>query len=132
MDSAVLIGFGGLVLSVLTYFAGVYRTQKRHEKDDSIQRVNRVIDEYQALFMPRKDSGIPALITAGVTLLRNDAEVREVCRQLEARNEGSPLVPHIEFLKDKNLYEVFQIIRREKLNPRHPELANAIARFLDG
>jgi hypothetical protein len=42
MTDEILIGFGGLPISVLTYFAGVWRTERRHSKEDREARVRRV------------------------------------------------------------------------------------------
>jgi len=39
MTNEILIGVCGLVLSVRTYFAGVWCTERRHDKEDREARV---------------------------------------------------------------------------------------------
>lgn len=46
MTTEILIGIGGLLLSVLTYFAGVHRTEKRLSKDERNTRIQKVLDKY--------------------------------------------------------------------------------------
>lgn len=121
MTAEIVIGVLGLVLSVVTYWAGVRHEKRRQSQDDSEVRINKVVDEYQELFQPRKDHGVPALIEAGALLLTSDQEIREVCRRLDLRNNTSPLEPWAEELQSMNLLQFFQAIRDHKLNPRHPD-----------
>lgn len=46
MPNEILIGLGGLILSALTYFAGVYRTEKRLNKEEKRQRIEAVFNRH--------------------------------------------------------------------------------------
>jgi hypothetical protein len=46
MTNEILIGIGGLILGVLTYFAGVWRTEKRHATQDRDARIRLVFERY--------------------------------------------------------------------------------------
>lgn len=73
-----IIGFGGLVLSVLTYFAGVIRTERRYARTDRAVRITRVLDAYLDAAHSGRVNGFPGLLRAGVATLKNDAEIREL------------------------------------------------------
>jgi hypothetical protein len=119
MTNELIIAAVGIVVSALTYFAGVQRTKQRYEKDDSETRIQKVVDEYQRLSEPRRDSGLSALIKAGVLLVRNECEAREACHRLELRNSVSPLTPYDHELKDVDLLAFFRAIQEHRLNPLH-------------
>ena len=121
MTTEIVIGVLGLILSTFIFWAGVRHEKRRHSQDDTEARINKVVDEYQSLYQPRKDSGVPALIQVGVLLLTSDAEIREACRRLELRNNTSPLSPWAEELSSVDLRKFFQVIQNHKLNPRHPD-----------
>ena len=46
MRNELIIGLGGLLLSVLAYFAGVYRTEKRYKSQDKEKRLDKVLNRY--------------------------------------------------------------------------------------
>lgn len=114
----IALGLAAIILPILTYFAGVQRTKHRFQQDDTEERINRTVDEYQKIFQPRKDSGLPALIEAGVLLLNSDSEIRETCSRLEARNGDSPLTPYIDELVGVDLLAFFKAVREHGINPR--------------
>lgn len=121
MINTFFIVVAGLLLPVLTYFAGVQRTKQRYEQDDSEQRITKVVDEYQKLWQPRTNAGLPALLEAGIALLKNNKEAREACRRLQIRNDRSPLESSDKELADIDLHRFFLAIREHKLNPQHPD-----------
>lgn len=104
MDSDnLLIGAGGLILSALTYFAGVSRERKRQLEDRSWQeqrdsaaradhareqRIGAVAEEYSQLSHlkgMRIAAGIQGLLKAGVRTLHDDSEIREAVRRIDTR-----------------------------------------------
>jgi len=79
---ALLIGFGGLLLSVLTYFAGVVRTKRRHARNDREVRITKVLDAYMAAARAGRANGFHGLVLAGVATLKSDAEIRELMERI--------------------------------------------------
>lgn len=77
-----IIGFGGLLLSVLTYFAGVIRTERRHARSDRKARIAKVLDTYLAAARTGRINGFPGLIRAGIATLENDAEIRSLMERI--------------------------------------------------
>ena len=77
-----IIGFGGLLLSALTYFAGVLRTERRHSRSDSEARIAKVLDAYMAASHAGRINGFPGLVQAGIAILKNDAEIRSLMERI--------------------------------------------------
>lgn len=104
MTDQVLIGLAGLILSVLTYFAGVRRAemrharedrdrQQRHAQEDRELRVDRVVDAYMGFrrSIPPETSGLDGLLRAGIASLMSSDEVRDVINRIVAHGEKHPL-----------------------------------------
>ncbi|MCX6992647.1 MAG: hypothetical protein NT011_05810 [Kiritimatiellaeota bacterium] len=121
MTIEIIIGIAGVVLAVLTYFAGVQRTKQQYEQDDVESRINRLVDAYHSDASKYRYYPLRRLINSGVLLLRSDKEIREACRRLELRNSRSPLEPHAEALSNVDLHVFFQAIKEYKLNPDDPD-----------
>lgn len=101
MDSdGLLLGAGGLVLSGLVYFAGVWsgralerRTIKRddtlREREGREARVSEVVREYRSLV---RDTGAGAnmhtLRDSGIANLKTDAEAREAIERISANGKN--------------------------------------------
>ena len=77
-----IIGFGGLLLLALTYFAGVLRTERRHSRSDSEARIVKVLDAYIAASRVGRINGFPGLVQAGIATLENDAEIRSLMERI--------------------------------------------------
>ncbi len=88
-----IIGFGGLVLLILTYFAGVLRTERRYARSDSEGRITKVLDVYLAAARVGRINGFPGLLQAGVTTLKNDAEIRELLNRIAQHEQRWDLRP---------------------------------------
>jgi hypothetical protein len=71
-----LIGVGGLVLSVLTYFGGVWRTERRHRADDRAARIRRVFDKYMEFRRSNYTGGYDGLVKAGLATLVSTRRLR--------------------------------------------------------
>jgi hypothetical protein len=132
MSGEVVIGIAGLVLSAVSYVVGSRRSEKRHQADDSETRISKVVDEYQKLYEPRRDTGLSALLAAGVLLLRGESEIQEACKRLELRNGSSPLRPFVEELKSGPLLPVLQAVREHKLNPHQPDCITKARDLMQG
>lgn len=83
-----LIGIGGLVVSVLAYFAGVLRTERQHARNDSEGRITLVLEAYMAASRAGKTNGFPGLIQAGVGTLKSDGEIRELIDRIVKHGQG--------------------------------------------
>src|SRR5450755_1181239 len=91
MSNELLIGLGGLVLSVLTYFAGVRRTERRQRTDDREQRVLRVFNKYMEFRRTGYTAGYDGSLKSGLgTLISND-EIDEFARLVVGHGEMHPL-----------------------------------------
>ena len=91
MTSEILIGIGGLILSVLTYFAGVARTKKQLTTKDRDERIRRVLDTYMGFRRTNKTSGLDGLQKAGIAMLKSNAEIGELLNLIVAHGEPHPL-----------------------------------------
>jgi hypothetical protein len=91
-----LIGLGGLVLSVLTYFAGVLRAERRHARHDSEVRITKVLDAYVAAARDGRANGFHGLVLAGVAMLKSDAEIRELMERIVQHGRGWDPRPTLE------------------------------------
>lgn len=116
MSYELLIGFGGLILSVLTYFAGVLRTQARYRAEDSDGRINRVLSSYLDLLSIARTSGLDGLIKAGVSTLETDAEIRTVGKLIQAHVRSDPLNCEPEILRNVDLKKFFDYATKTKVN----------------
>jgi hypothetical protein len=85
---ALLIGLGGLLLSVLTYFAGVIRAERRHARNESEVRITKVLDAYIAAAQAGRANGFDGLVRAGVATLRSDVEIRELMERIVRHGQG--------------------------------------------
>lgn len=126
MNNELLIGIGGLVLSVLTYFAGVYRTEVRHRKEDKVERISRVLDSYLKLLATSKTSGLGGLQTAGVATLETDTEIRELGELIRAHGKMNPLTIESGILNNVNLKKFFDYAARERVNFFNTPIAEII------
>lgn len=91
MSNEILIGISGLILSVLTYFAGVARTKKQNSVQDREERIFRVLEKYLEFRRSSKTSGLDGLKKAGIATLESNAEVTELLDRIVAHGEPHPL-----------------------------------------
>ncbi len=87
----ILIGIVGLLLSVLTYFAGVWSTEERLSKEERNSRIQRVFDQYMEFRRSKYTSGFGGLQKAGVSTLQSDEEIRELIELIGNHGETNPL-----------------------------------------
>jgi hypothetical protein len=91
MMGEILIGIGGLLLSILTYFAGVWRTEERLSKEERNSRIQRVFDPYMEFRRSNYTSGFDGLQKAGVATLQSDEEIPELIELIGNHGETNPL-----------------------------------------
>jgi hypothetical protein len=91
MNSELIIAIGGLVLSVLTYFAGVWRTERRYVQEDREIKIQRVFERYMEFRKTNQTGGTDGLLKAGVATLDSDAEIQEVVLRIVNHGQKHPL-----------------------------------------
>ena len=115
MNNELLIGIGGLILSVLTYFAGVQRTERRHSAEDHRHaaeereaRIRRVFDQYMQFRRTNYTGGYDGLQKSGVATLGSNAEIEELTRVIVAHGEAHPLGSnHLAIFQGVDLLRLF-------------------------
>lgn len=118
-----IIGFGGLVLLILTYFAGVLRTERRYARSDSEGRITKVLDVYLAAARVGRINGFPGLLQAGVTTLKNDAEIRELLNRIAQHEQRWDLRPTLQGI---DTHEFFMTAVERHYNFENSESAEAL------
>jgi len=107
MTSQILIGLGGLILSVLMYFEGSRRAKRRYSNEDRDRRIQHVVDLYIRNAQALIRSGPHGLHKAGMLTLHDDAECRETCERIAGHGERHPLEPFRQQLEGVDLLGLF-------------------------
>lgn len=96
--SNLIVGIGGLILAVLTYFAGVARGKRYRQEDRQQQeereknaRIQGVVDEYYRIYRSNYSGGIHGFLLAGAKTLGSGQELAKAIEQITARVGKSPL-----------------------------------------
>lgn len=117
MMNEILIGIGGLVLSILTYLAGVWQTERRHRKEDREVRVRRVFDKYMDFRRTNYTSGYDGLQKAGIVTLSSNDEIRELVELIVAHGEAHPLgSSHATVFQNVDLLKLFRFAAEKRVN----------------
>ena len=97
----IALAVGGLLLSVLAYFAGVRRGKRYRDEDraaaaehEADHRIDRVVQRYALLVRTSQTGGLHSLLVAGVKNLRSSGEVRLVRERATAQTGIDPLRPY--------------------------------------
>lgn len=116
MTNEIITGIGGLLLAVLTYFAGVYRTELRYKKQAKEKRIEGVINKYMEFRRNNETAGLDGLQRSGVATLRNDEEIREVVDTIIKYGERDPLKGLALEMNQIDLKVFFDEAAKKKLN----------------
>lgn len=117
MTNEILIGVGGLILSVLTYFAGVARTKKQLAAKDRDERIRRVLNTYMGFRRLNKTSGLDGLQKAGIATLESNGEISELLDLIVAHGEPHPLgTKHVATFSGVDLLRLFQYAAANSVN----------------
>jgi hypothetical protein len=91
------LAVAGLLLSVLTYFAGVRRGKRYREEDraaasshDADHRIDRIVQRYALLVRTNQTSALHGLLMAGVKNLRSSEEIRLARERATAQTGHDP------------------------------------------
>jgi hypothetical protein len=117
MTNEVLIGIGGLILSVLTYFAGVWRTERRHMTEDRETRIRRVFERYMEFRRTNNTGGYDGLQKSGISTLASNEEITELTCLIVAHGEAHPLgSDHEVVFKNVDLLQFFKFAAAKRVN----------------
>jgi len=94
----IALTIGGLLLSVLTYFAGMRRGKRYREEDlaaaaehDADHRIDRVVQRYALLVRTNQTGALHGLLVAGVRNLRSSDEIRLARERATTQTGHDPL-----------------------------------------
>ena len=94
----IALAVGGLLLSVVTYFAGVRRGKRYRDEDraaaaehEADHRIDRVVQRYTLLVRTSQTGALHGLLVAGVKNLRSSGEVRLARARATAQTGIDPL-----------------------------------------
>jgi len=94
----IALTIGGLLLSLLTYWAGVKRGKRYREEDlaaaaehDADHRIDRVVQRYALLVRTNQTGALHGLLVAGVKNLRSSDEIRLARERVTAQTGNDPL-----------------------------------------
>lgn len=79
------------------------------------REVQRVFDKYMDLHNASKDTGISALIRAGVARIQNEKDIRYIVSEIQNKTGSHPFDVYSEQMKDINLVKFFKEIDEESL-----------------
>ncbi len=117
MSNEVLIGIGGLILSVLTYFAGVWRAESRHATQDKEARIRRVFERYMEFRRTNYTGGYDGLQKSGICTLASNDEITELMNLIVAHGEAHPLGSnHEDVFRSVNLLQFFKFAAEKRVN----------------
>ena len=94
----IALAIGGILLSLLTYFAGVRRGKRYREEDRTAaaehgadHRVDRVVQHYALLVRTNQTGALHGLLVAGIKNLRSSEEIRLARERAAAQTGYDPL-----------------------------------------
>jgi hypothetical protein len=117
ISNELLIGIGGLVLSVLTYFAGVSRTKRQLATQDRETRISAVLNAYMDFRRKNKTDGLDGLQKAGIATLISNTEIHELLSRIVAHGEHHPLGrDHATTFSGVDLPRFFQYAAQNRIN----------------
>ena len=127
MSDEVLIALVALIVSALTYFAGVHRGAKQerarqaHEEKLERERNNRqlatkVADEYVHMVRNGRDSGPHALAKLGLQNLGSDSLIRDAIHEMKVRTGKNPWQDDEAHVEGIDLVEFFSLATENRVN----------------
>jgi len=108
----IALAIGGLVHSLLTYFAGVRHGKRYRDEDlaaaaehDADHRIDRVVQRYAVLVRTNQTGALHGLLVAGVKNLRSSDEIRLARERATAQTGHDPLRQYAERANLKELVD---------------------------
>lgn len=117
MTNEIIIGLGGLILSALTYFAGIKRAEKLNSIKEKENRIRGVFEKYMQFRQTRYTGGYDGLQKAGIATLKSNEEIKELINLIIDHGELNPMGrDNEEFFKDVNLMVFFKYAATNAIN----------------
>ena len=91
VQTELVIGLAGILLSVFTFFVGVWITERRQKRQDSQERIQRILDSYMEMRRTGETAELDGLQKAGVATLHDDEEIRKLVTLIMQHGENDPL-----------------------------------------
>ncbi len=102
---------------MLTYFAGVWRTERRHKNQDSEARIQRVFDAYMNFRRNNYTGGFDGAQKAGVASLHSNDEILAFSDRVVNHGELHPLGPdYAQVFKGVDLLTFFKYAAANRVN----------------
>ncbi|OGS08243.1 MAG: hypothetical protein A2270_10455 [Elusimicrobia bacterium RIFOXYA12_FULL_51_18] len=117
------IGVAAIVVSALSYFAGVVRTKQQQASNDQDSRINKVLDKYVSASQAGRCNSYGGLVQAGIGLLKNDKEIRELLDRIVKHGESWD--PRSQ-LAGIDTYQLFQKAKEKRLNFSYSGVAESL------
>ena len=114
MDVNILLGIAAIFLPVLTYFAGVKRTERRLSDENQNRRIQAVVNKYIKFRESGQTSGYDGFVKSGAATLASDTEIREAADQIMAHDHKDPLCRGAYNLENVDLKIYFDFVRSNK------------------
>jgi len=129
MKEEILIGLGGIILSGLTYFAGVKRTEKKFLQTERQARIQSVLEKYRQFLKGNTTGGFDGLQKAGIATLASNDEIFELIDLIVKHGEGHPFGRYAEMLESEDLKKLFDYSVRNKVNFFRTPLEELIEKY---
>ena len=127
MDYTLLVAAGGVILSVLTYFAGQERADRRHDRDRAEEpererreqrraMATKMVDEFVNTVRRHYADGPYALKPLGLEALGSDERIREAIAEMKIRSASDPWSGQGHHVQDIDLVAFFRMVREQRVN----------------
>ncbi|MBS7807351.1 hypothetical protein [Variovorax sp. PCZ-1] len=128
MSDEILIALAGLLLSVLTYFAGIWRAERHHRTQDSEARITRVFQKYMEFRRSNYTGGYDGAQKAGIATLESNEEIHTFATLVVGHGELHPLgSDHATVFASVDLLKFFRYAATNRVNFLTTPIESAIA-----
>lgn len=129
MKEEILIGLGAIILSGLTYFAGVKRTEKKYLQTERQSRIQSVLEKYLQFLRTNTTGGLDGLQKSGIATLASNDEILELIDLIVKHGKGHPFGSYSEMLKSEDLKALFDYSVRNDVNFFRTPLEEIIEKY---
>jgi hypothetical protein len=112
----VAIGIAGIIVGVLTYFAGVRHGRRTADESYQQGQQDKLVDEYVRMARSNYASGVYSLAMLGMEILGTDAAIRNAIQQMQVRTASDPWSGKAAVVANVDLVRFFRYVREQKVN----------------
>ncbi len=105
---AILIALVSLITSIYFYYANKDFSLNLHNKNQSTDRINKVVDAYLKLSNSGQSSGVYALIKSGIASLYTEEEAIKALDEIKHRTSDPPLGGYENDVKTLGILKIFK------------------------